>query len=139
MRLRTAKSGSLGAILVFLPGWQDIQRVQDALLAHPLFSTPSRAQVLPLHSSLPSREQRRVFRRAPPHCRKIVLATNIAEVCIPTRLLPTSFNFVYDLLVPTLNHRRASPLTTFFSSSTLVVSSGYVLAGSLLRILLLPP
>ena len=39
-------------------------------------------QVLPLHGTMSSEEQRRIFQRPPQGVRKIVLATNIAETSI---------------------------------------------------------
>ena len=72
-----------GAILVFLPGWEDISKVNTLLTS----AGKSRfflhnAKIFPLHSLLPTANQREVFQRPPPDIRKIVLATNIAETSI---------------------------------------------------------
>lgn len=46
------------------------------------FSNKSKYSVLPLHSGIPSKDQRKVFLRPPKGVRKIILATNIAETSI---------------------------------------------------------
>ncbi|PON35523.1 putative ATP-dependent RNA helicase YTHDC [Parasponia andersonii] len=71
-----------GAILIFLPGWDDINKTCDRLLMNPLFRDSSKFNILSLHSMIPSVEQKKVFNRSPPGCRKIVLSTNIAETAI---------------------------------------------------------
>jgi HrpA-like RNA helicase len=69
-----------GAVLVFLPGTQDIRDVQELLESPPFSNTlHGRALVLPLHGSLSTEEQKRVFDRPPKGLRKVVLATNVAE------------------------------------------------------------
>ncbi|KAM9789373.1 ATP-dependent RNA helicase DHX30 [Neosynchiropus ocellatus] len=75
------KNGRPGAILCFLPGWQDIKAVQEKLEESPHFSHGSQL-ILPLHSSLSVADQQSVFQRLPEHRRKIVLATNIAETSV---------------------------------------------------------
>ncbi|CAN9503526.1 unnamed protein product [Ophioblennius macclurei] len=75
------KHGESGSLLCFLPGWQDIRAVQDRLEAKSHFSCRSQ-MILPLHSSLSVADQQAVFQRPPVGCRKIVLATNIAETSI---------------------------------------------------------
>ena len=71
-----------GAILVFLPGWDEIIRLKDKLENSPIFGAASKYALLPLHSMVAPAEQRRVFVRPPPGVRKIVMATNIAETAI---------------------------------------------------------
>ncbi|CAN0465384.1 unnamed protein product [Ascophyllum nodosum] len=71
-----------GAVLVFLPGWDDITRLGDFLRQSPRFSDENKFQILPLHSGVPTAKQRQVFARPPKGCRKIVLSTNIAETSI---------------------------------------------------------
>ena len=71
-----------GAILVFLPGWQEISEVSALLENTPPFSNSSKFYILPLHSGIPSKDQRRVLQRPPPGVRKIVLSTNIAETSL---------------------------------------------------------
>ncbi|CAN0181828.1 unnamed protein product, partial [Ectocarpus sp. 4 AP-2014] len=79
-----------GAVLVFLPGWDDITRraseregeLGDFLRQSVHFSDERKFQILPLHSGVPTAKQRQVFVRPPKGCRKIVLSTNIAETSI---------------------------------------------------------
>ncbi|GBC09856.1 hypothetical protein RclHR1_09170004 [Rhizophagus clarus] len=77
-----------GAILVFLPGWEEIMALNRLLTTSPYplgidFSDQSRFRIHMLHSSLPSLSQQEVFEPLPnPKMRKIILATNIAETSI---------------------------------------------------------
>ena len=86
------------------------------------FSNKSRFIVLPLHSGIPSSDQRRVLRRPGPGVRKIVLSTNIAE----TSLTIEDVAFVVDSGTshdrwPLLSFARRLPL---FSSSLTLESLG---------------
>jgi ATP-dependent RNA helicase DHX57 len=65
-----------GGILIFLPGVVEISKTLDHLRSIP------KLHVLPLHASLQSSEQRRVFPHAPIGKRKVIVATNIAETSI---------------------------------------------------------
>lgn len=71
------------AVLVFLPGLAEIRQLNDLLAGHPSFS--SNWLIYPLHSTISSDDQQAAFLLPPPGCRKIVIATNIAEtgVTIP--------------------------------------------------------
>ncbi|KAJ4306256.1 putative ATP-dependent RNA helicase ucp12 [Collariella sp. IMI 366227] len=71
-----ASTQKAGGILIFLPGVAEINRACNALRA-----TPS-LHVLPLHASLETREQKKVFAPPPPGKRKVVVATNVAETSI---------------------------------------------------------
>ncbi|CAN8244837.1 unnamed protein product [Cochlearia groenlandica] len=71
-----------GAILVFLPGVSEIYMLLDRLAASYRFRGPSADWLLPLHSSIASAEQKRVFLRPPEDIRKVIVATNIAETSI---------------------------------------------------------
>ncbi|CAM9180880.1 unnamed protein product [Heterosigma akashiwo] len=71
-----------GAVLVFLPGWDDIMRQKNLLLETPPFNDSRRFVLHLLHSGVPTSEQRKAFRRPPPGVRKLILATNIAETSI---------------------------------------------------------
>jgi len=65
-----------GGILIFLPGVMEINRTLDCLRSIP------NLHALPLHASLQSVEQRRVFPHAPKGKRKVICATNVAETSI---------------------------------------------------------
>ncbi|XP_047164207.1 DExH-box ATP-dependent RNA helicase DExH7, chloroplastic isoform X2 [Vigna umbellata] len=73
---------SEGAILVFLPGMSEINYLHDNLVASSQFGGPSSEWIIPLHSTVASSEQKRVFLRPPGNIRKVVIATNIAETSI---------------------------------------------------------
>uniref|UniRef100_A0A8C5MGJ1 ATP-dependent DNA/RNA helicase DHX36 n=1 Tax=Leptobrachium leishanense TaxID=445787 RepID=A0A8C5MGJ1_9ANUR len=73
--------GEDGAILVFLPGWDNISTLHDLLMAQVMFKS-DRFIIIPLHSLMPTVNQTQVFKRPPPGVRKIVIATNIAETSI---------------------------------------------------------
>ena len=81
-----AKSTVDGAILAFLPGYQEIKKVSESLkTTSPLgmdFNDKSRFRVFMLHSSVPVEEQTAVFDAVPKGCRKIILSTNVAETSI---------------------------------------------------------
>ncbi|KAK8066997.1 DEAD/DEAH box helicase [Apiospora hydei] len=70
------ESNKKGGILIFLPGVAEINRTVNEL------RSISSLHVLPLHASLDTREQRRVFTSPPPGKRKVVVATNVAETSI---------------------------------------------------------
>ena len=70
-----------GAILIFLPGWEDIKQV-NKLLLQDLFFQPNHYRIIPLHSMMPTVQQKVIFERPPRGVTKIVIATNIAETSI---------------------------------------------------------
>ncbi|KAI4141652.1 MAG: hypothetical protein L6R39_005245 [Caloplaca ligustica] len=79
-----AKTTDQGAILVFLPGLEELVEVKRLLDNHPLgvdFHDASKYKVYLLHSSIPA-AQTEVFNEVPPGCRKIILSTNIAETSV---------------------------------------------------------
>lgn len=72
-----------GTILIFLPGFAEIQMVHDALNDSSVFSPRAgKFLIVPLHSTLSNEEQALVFKKAPQGKRKIVLSTNIAETSV---------------------------------------------------------
>ena len=78
----TKSSYGDGAVLVFLPGWQEISEFRLLLENTAPFRDRGKYLILPLHSGIPSKDQRRVLQRPPPGTRKIVLSTNIAETSL---------------------------------------------------------
>ncbi|XP_049276280.1 ATP-dependent RNA helicase TDRD9, partial [Rhipicephalus sanguineus] len=70
---------SRGAVLVFLPGYEEISMFTD-MLRDDCISL--RWTVLPLHSTVTQQEQQSVFLAPPKGHRKIILSTNIAESSI---------------------------------------------------------
>lgn len=79
-----SKTTETGAILVFLPGLEEMIKVEKLLSMQPLgldFRDSSRFKVHLLHSSIPA-AQTEVFNEVLPGCRKIILSTNIAETSV---------------------------------------------------------
>ncbi|XP_070555588.1 ATP-dependent DNA/RNA helicase DHX36-like isoform X1 [Ptychodera flava] len=70
-----------GAILVFVPGWSDISKVHETLQRNTMFKS-GKFIIIPLHSLMPTVNQKQVFDRPPAGVRKIIIATNIAETSI---------------------------------------------------------
>ncbi|KYN32409.1 Putative ATP-dependent RNA helicase DHX30, partial [Trachymyrmex septentrionalis] len=69
-----------GAILCFLPGWNEIVKVQSML--EDTSSYNENHLILPMHSKVSHNEQRKIFQRTSDDVRKIILATDIAETGI---------------------------------------------------------
>lgn len=73
-----------GAILVFLPGWQEITYLKQELMKSG-FNDTTRYKICTMHSSVPVKEQKEAFHVYDSSIRKIILATNIAETSITVR------------------------------------------------------
>jgi ATP-dependent RNA helicase DHX29 len=68
-----------GAILVFLPGMNEIRKLYDLVSSHNVFGDPQKFLLIALHSALSSEHQEKAFDVPPEGVRKIVFSTNIAE------------------------------------------------------------
>ncbi|KAM3962437.1 tudor domain containing 9 protein spindle E [Aphomia sociella] len=82
-------TANLSSVLIFLPGIYEIEDLYNCLTDLELRKKIGDSEtasykwwVLPLHSTITADEQVRVFQRAPPGHRKIILSTNIAESSI---------------------------------------------------------
>ena len=71
-----------GAVLIFLPGLREIRTLMERLAGSRFFGKNSRIEVIPMHSSLSSKDQRRAFKPSSKGCRKIIISTNIAETSV---------------------------------------------------------
>lgn len=68
-----------GAILVFLPGMNEIRKLYDLVSSHNVFGDEKKFLLIALHSALSSEHQEKAFDVPPEGVRKIVFSTNIAE------------------------------------------------------------
>ncbi len=75
--IRAALQQYEGSLLCFLPGQAEIRRVTGLLQ-----SLPSNVSVFPLYGALDPTDQASAIAPSPANCRKIVLATSIAETSI---------------------------------------------------------
>ncbi|XP_011312776.1 probable ATP-dependent RNA helicase YTHDC2 [Fopius arisanus] len=72
-----------GAILVFLPGYDDIVMLRDRINnEEKIMNQNMICDLFVLHSNMQTSDQKRVFRPSPTGCRKIILSTNITETSI---------------------------------------------------------
>lgn len=73
-----------GDILLFLTGQEEIDTACEILYERMKSLGPDVPEliILPVYSALPSEMQTRIFDPAPPGCRKVVIATNIAETSL---------------------------------------------------------
>ncbi|XP_032531141.1 3'-5' RNA helicase YTHDC2 isoform X1 [Chiroxiphia lanceolata] len=73
-----------GAILVFLPGYDEIVSLRDRILYDDrrFADNAHRYQVFMLHSNMQTLDQKKVLKSPPSGVRKIILSTNIAETSI---------------------------------------------------------
>lgn len=70
-----------GAVLIFLPGFAEISELHKLITKSDDF--PSwKYLVIPLHSQMPTIQQKEVFHKPPYGVRKIIISTNIAETSI---------------------------------------------------------
>ena len=76
------ESLSKGSVLVFLPGIGEIRSLSVRLKGSRQFGSRNRFDIIPMHSSLSSKEQRKAFIKPKAGCQKIILATNICETSI---------------------------------------------------------
>lgn len=78
------KTTTEGAILVFMPGLQEIQKLDELIRkTKPLgidFENPDKFKITLLHSSIPTDKD--VFENIQAGCRKIIISTNIAETSV---------------------------------------------------------
>uniref|UniRef100_A0A0K0EC50 RNA helicase n=1 Tax=Strongyloides stercoralis TaxID=6248 RepID=A0A0K0EC50_STRER len=77
-----AKKEERGSVLVFMPGWNEIQHLIKYLKESKQNTNGLKYHILPLHSLLPIEEQRLVFETPPDGYIKIIVSTNIAESSI---------------------------------------------------------
>lgn len=76
-------SQPVGDILVFMTGQEDIE-VTCELVAERLaqLNDPPKLSILPIYSQMPADLQAKIFDRAAPGVRKVIVATNIAETSL---------------------------------------------------------
>jgi pre-mRNA-splicing factor ATP-dependent RNA helicase DHX16 len=73
-----------GDILVFLTGQQEVESAAEMLMLRTkgLGTKMKELIITKIYSTLPSDMQAKIFEPTPPHARKVVLATNIAETSL---------------------------------------------------------
>lgn len=76
-----------GDVLVFLTGYEEVEECVEELYNYAVglkdkYEKYKRMFVLPLHASLPTNEQTKVFQTFGKNVRKVIVATNIAEASL---------------------------------------------------------
>ncbi|RWS08967.1 putative ATP-dependent RNA helicase DHX30-like isoform X5 [Dinothrombium tinctorium] len=98
-----------GSILCFLPGWGEICDVKNEL-ENQINRSRNYLNVIPVHSSLPPRQQKRIFEKVGPGMRKVVLSTNIAETSIT---VPDVVHVIDSGLCKELRYNKQLNVSTF--------------------------
>lgn len=82
--LEIHKNEPTGDILVFLTGQDEVENAVDSINQEIQSMKPmmEKLLVLPLYGGLSIQEQLKVFQRAPPNTRKVVVSTNVAEASV---------------------------------------------------------
>lgn len=70
-----------GAILVFLPGMMDIVKLNKIMIENKHYPQ-NKYVIYPLHSRMPTVDQKLIFNEPPAGVRKIIISTSIAETSI---------------------------------------------------------
>eukprot|EP00929_Paragymnodinium_shiwhaense_P078463 TRINITY_DN40685_c0_g1_i1.p1 TRINITY_DN40685_c0_g1~~TRINITY_DN40685_c0_g1_i1.p1 ORF type:complete len:858 (-),score=188.78 TRINITY_DN40685_c0_g1_i1:226-2799(-) len=96
--------GQEGAVLIFVPGWFEIIETKKALENS---SIGRDLVIFPLHSRIPTAEQRLIFSKPPAGKRKVIVSTVLAETSIT----------VEDVVYVIDSGRNKS---TFFNESSLI-------------------
>ena len=73
------RSGEEGAVLIFVPGWFEIGELVKRLGGG---ACGGALHVHPLHSRMPTAEQREIFQPPPAGRRKVIVSTVIAETSV---------------------------------------------------------
>ncbi|KAJ5808024.1 hypothetical protein N7474_009293 [Penicillium riverlandense] len=82
-----------GDILVFMTGQEDIEATCELVDERlKLLNDPPKLSILPIYSQMPAEQQAKIFEKAAPGVRKVIVATNIAE----TSLTVDGIMFVVD-------------------------------------------
>jgi pre-mRNA-splicing factor ATP-dependent RNA helicase DHX38/PRP16 len=72
-----------GDILVFMTGQEDIEITCELIAERlKLLNDPPELSILPIYSQMPADLQAKIFDKAPPGVRKVIVATNIAETSL---------------------------------------------------------
>nr|XP_016450452.1 PREDICTED: probable pre-mRNA-splicing factor ATP-dependent RNA helicase DEAH4 isoform X2 [Nicotiana tabacum] len=108
-----------GDILIFLTGQDDIEKLVLKLeekIQNLEEGSCLDALILPLHGSLPPDMQVRVFSPPPPHCRRFIVSTNIAETSL------TVDGVVYVIDSGYVKQRQYNPSTGMYSLEVVQIS-----------------
>ena len=73
-----------GDVLLFLTGQEEIENTREKIeeIALKLGNRIPQLLITPIYANLPQEQQAAIFQKTPENCRKIVLATNIAETSL---------------------------------------------------------
>eukprot|EP01018_Ginkgo_biloba_P031799 Gb_15844 [translate_table: standard] len=108
-----------GDVLLFMTGQDDIDKTVSKLEERVQTLEEGSCMdviILPLHGSLPPEMQVRVFTPAPPNCRRIIVATNIAETSL------TVDGVVYVIDPGFVKQRQYNPITGMYSLDVVQIS-----------------